>query len=478
MFQSRPSLPEEWLPEPAQNQLTERYVQTGRYLNTPRVTITPRVGLNENEEIEVLATEDTPRIIPKLNTDRFRNRSITVHQIQVQKEEAKTELKKLIEQNVDIAARISLLNEIITTEKTYIRSLDLLWHMYYKPLVEKVDKYQKNLFDTPGDVKHPGKMFPPNLSTVMTLNQAFLKKLQDRYDLYDNESMYFLIIGDLFCEMAPFFKAYVTYLSAYERCMAVIRKNREQKSFDKWLDKRKRLPESQGLDIGSLLILPVQRIPRYQLLLKNLLDLTQSDHVDYSRLVEAHDLIAGIGEFQNKRVRETNDQMQIAKLGNRLKLPDLVKPSRKMVHVGDLKIQGFRKCIAHLFNDILLIEEEKSLLRKKKTHEYSLHEAFVAGGDHMAISLSIDADTSLQLLFDTYEEKVKWSDLITKVLLDMQERETENTIKISVDPPNTARERKESTMRRLSVNLTATWKNILTPRRVRGSSLLESERNE
>jgi len=41
------------------------------------------------------------------------------------------------------------------------------------------------------------------------------------------------------------------------------------------------------LDLSSILIQPVQRLPRYQLLIKELLKYTEEGHVDYAPLQEA-----------------------------------------------------------------------------------------------------------------------------------------------------------------------------------------------
>ena len=45
--------------------------------------------------------------------------------------------------------------------------------------------------------------------------------------------------------------------------------------------KRQADPCCEGLDLGAYLLTPVQRIPRYVLLLKQLLKQTDSEHPDY-----------------------------------------------------------------------------------------------------------------------------------------------------------------------------------------------------
>lgn len=55
-----------------------------------------------------------------------------------------------------------------------------------------------------------------------------------------------------------------------------------------------------------LLILPIQRIPRYNLLLKEIIKHTWSDHQDYENLVQAQTAIHDIAEHLNEVIKKTN----------------------------------------------------------------------------------------------------------------------------------------------------------------------------
>ena len=54
----------------------------------------------------------------------------------------------------------------------------------------------------------------------------------------------------------------------------------------------------------SLMIMPVQRIPRYQLLARELLKLTHEDHIDYSPLKAALEKITQVGATINESKRD------------------------------------------------------------------------------------------------------------------------------------------------------------------------------
>lgn len=49
-------------------------------------------------------------------------------------------------------------------------------------------------------------------------------------------------------------------------------------------------PESRQLDLESLLIKPLQRVTKYPLLLKELINHTLSSHQDFKNLQEAYEL--------------------------------------------------------------------------------------------------------------------------------------------------------------------------------------------
>ena len=54
--------------------------------------------------------------------------------------------------------------------------------------------------------------------------------------------------------------------------------------FARFLEQAQQDPRSMGLSIADLLIEPVQRIPRYKLLLEQLLKYTPESHPDYANM--------------------------------------------------------------------------------------------------------------------------------------------------------------------------------------------------
>jgi hypothetical protein len=93
------------------------------------------------------------------------------------------------------------------------------------------------------------------------------------------------------------------YCTNYEKTISTLQELRKKDSqFDSWLDERLEKPETGHLDLGMLMIAPVQRIPRYRLLLLDLIKNTWEDHEDYNYLCNASKLMEDVAEKVNESI--------------------------------------------------------------------------------------------------------------------------------------------------------------------------------
>jgi hypothetical protein len=73
-------------------------------------------------------------------------------------------------------------------------------------------------------------------------------------------------------------------------------------------------PRSSKLGLASYLILPIQRIPRYQLLLRDLIQHTEPTHHDYSDLQTAEEKIRQVAVHLNEAMKiidATNELLRV-----------------------------------------------------------------------------------------------------------------------------------------------------------------------
>jgi hypothetical protein len=73
--------------------------------------------------------------------------------------------------------------------------------------------------------------------------------------------------------------------------------SKASKDFEVWLNQQERAKHNFPLD--SILIMPVQRIPRYSMLLESLIKYTPTDHLDYQDLVEGLKVVRDAATYGN-----------------------------------------------------------------------------------------------------------------------------------------------------------------------------------
>ncbi|KAK2152039.1 hypothetical protein LSH36_341g03018 [Paralvinella palmiformis] len=226
------------------------------------------------------------------------------------------------ERNTKEVQRMQVAHEIMDTERTYCSNLWTVIDLYLGPL-------QSTGILQP---KEASVMFPPCLAAIYDYHCRFLQKLEERMTNWKWHS----VLGDILCRFidsseCDLLLQYQTYVSEFPASLAQIKKScKSSARFRKFLRMMRRHPNCEGLDIGSFMVTPIQRIPRYVLLLKQLLKYTDRDHPDYYYVETA---LEHIGDFLNKLNDSIEYSMQIVGSGTADETP---KPRRK------LRIGSFR----------------------------------------------------------------------------------------------------------------------------------------
>jgi hypothetical protein len=89
-------------------------------------------------------------------------------------------------------------------------------------------------------------------------------------------------------KIAPFLKAFAPYLRSYLAATSLKAKLADESApFANYLATANGDPRCHGLDLGSFLIMPVQRVPRYVLLLDAILKNTPPEHPEHADAVKA-----------------------------------------------------------------------------------------------------------------------------------------------------------------------------------------------
>ena len=146
--------------------------------------------------------------------------------------------------------------------------------------------------------------FLSQIETMYLVNLHFLEDLEDRIDqIWDAANT---TIGDVFLDYVTQFRVYADYARNFDYAMDQCRESQELREYIKQCEKS---PLCEGQSFSSFAILPIQRLPRYGLLLRNLLKETAADHPDHGPLAEA---LKGTGETIEyiESVMERNEASQ------------------------------------------------------------------------------------------------------------------------------------------------------------------------
>lgn len=119
-------------------------------------------------------------------------------------------------------------------------------------------------------------------------------------------------------------------------------------------------------DIPTFLIMPIQRIPRYNLLLLDIKKHTWEEHGDYQNLVKACEGMEEVAQYLNSKKKESDNIGNMMKYGKMIvDGPTIIEPGREFVMEVNAKIKG-KGVVCILFSDILLFAQKSKKKLKYK----------------------------------------------------------------------------------------------------------------
>ncbi|KAJ2711471.1 hypothetical protein H4S00_006045, partial [Coemansia sp. D1744] len=179
-------------------------------------------------------------------------------------------------------------------------------------------------------------------------------------------------VGDIFLRMAPFMKMYSLYLRNFRSALGEISGwLGANHNFAQFILQASASPECRGLSFQSYLLLPVQRIPRYKLLLEDLLRHTPDTHIDHQSIGDALRTIEEVAVFVNENIEEHEMTLSMIEIQRALGLKEsLLEPGRRLLRAGTLtKIcrKNHQQRSFYLFNDMLLYASGPAPLLEDQT---------------------------------------------------------------------------------------------------------------
>jgi hypothetical protein len=123
------------------------------------------------------------------------------------------------------------------------------------------------------------------LSVNMELKNQLTQRLTD-WHVHD-------CVGDIFTALVylfnktPFLRVYSLFLTNFSHALKLLDDLSQNTKWNAFL----KSVQSQGLGLQAYLLCPVQRIPRYKLLLQDMLKNTPVDHRDYEELKKGVEMV-------------------------------------------------------------------------------------------------------------------------------------------------------------------------------------------
>jgi len=217
-------------------------------------------------------------------------------------------------------SRMMAIMELYQTEITYVNSMKVLIKYYMNPLNPKNNKILT--------LQQYNTIFPKVIKTIYEFNKKFLKDIEKVCSNDDDTDS----IGDIFLEYCNYFKLYQTYMNNHEHAIKILSEvQKGNNKFVKYCDKIQIHTDNNIL--ASYLILPIQRIPRYVLLLKQIIKETikcDKNDPDLNHLNRALKEIEKVTRFINDKVGCYKRREKVRDIENQFigLNGKLVKPSR------------------------------------------------------------------------------------------------------------------------------------------------------
>jgi len=216
-------------------------------------------------------------------------------------------------------------------------------------------------------------VFLSSARNLLELSRKFLVDLQAKRENWTENST----IGDLFVEFGPLFKLYGAYAMNHELAVEVIRsliENEVDKGvYARHFTEGMSNPRTRNASVEDYLIRPIQRVPRYKLLLEGLIKCTEPSHPDYDLLIEGLDTISDAASHINESIRRRENKEKLREIEKQFTstviLVDPTKPDRRLIKEGYLLRQTRAKETSyyfHLLNDLLLYSDSN-------VNGYNLH---------------------------------------------------------------------------------------------------------
>ncbi|KAH3759829.1 rho guanine nucleotide exchange factor 17 [Pelomyxa schiedti] len=341
-------------------------------------------------------------------------------------------------QKAQSVVRQRVAKELLSTEQCYVESLDILVDKLINPLLNN-EKH-----GTPVLSASEFYQIFSNVNELLCHHHKFLSSLNKKMDTWADSTT---TIGDIFLTEAEFFGQYGAYLRNFDISNVAVTyfMNTRPRFKEMILGFEKALQQTANpLNLDSFLIMPIQRLPRYMLLISDLLKYTGNWHPDHALLKKAKDktgtVITAINTSIDQSLAENAHKLisLSASINGAEGMKSLIVPNRKFLKEGPVKVDVKRekstsrfnilKKSNHylfLFNDVLVLVDKKKKSPQSDEKPYTLitqcNAPFVLfdleKSESFKLRVNSEGVLHWTLEFKTAAARTEWEEAIRKAAL-------------------------------------------------------------
>ncbi|XP_033987378.1 FYVE, RhoGEF and PH domain-containing protein 4-like [Trematomus bernacchii] len=243
----------------------------------------------------------------------------------------------------------NIAKELLQTERAYVARLHLLDQVFCSRLTEEAGRGS----------------FPPDAIRNIFSNISSIFSFHSQFLLPDLESCISHWcaspgLGTVLLKHAPFLRMYANYVRNFDQAMELVRTWTERSSaFRNIVQEIQSQEECGSLTLQHHMLEPVQRVPRYEMLLKDYLKKLHKDSPDYGPAHKALETISMAATHSNSAIHKAESLKRLLEIYEMVGDEEVVNPTNEFLREGRLLKLAARNTSAmerhlFLFNNFLL----------------------------------------------------------------------------------------------------------------------------
>ncbi|KAL5528859.1 hypothetical protein ACEPAG_4833 [Sanghuangporus baumii] len=242
--------------------------------------------------------------------------------------------------------------ELINTESAYVRDLQLIVEVFYSSMVSMLSEKETTVVFA-------------NIEDLLLVNTTFLSSLEERQK---ECRLYIDRIGDLLALHMGSMSVYADYCVNQGNATKILQSIRDSRpDVASHLQRLREDPTVRNLDLSSYLLAPMQRITRYPLLIRQILNHSEAEE-ERRQITSALESVQRVLNYINEAIREQEGRARLEQISKNLYVGqgrlNLARSTnymgpRKLIREGALmKHKSGRKLRVFLCNDMIILTDE------------------------------------------------------------------------------------------------------------------------